>query len=175
MTLRSLERTQAAIEAVQQATEKIEHACRSAASAFENLPEDLRDDAVDEIRMLVMEWLGLNGTKPPNLARNLPPPTSTQKSRTTYLPSVSEAIISYLKTLGAGASQEQIIAGIQGNFHSTSANPDRLIQSTLSQLKIRGRLILNKNGLYFIAADYDDSEAHDDIRHRIGEKSDVSD
>lgn len=180
MPLEFLGRTQSAIEALQVATPLIEKYLRQASQAIDDLPQELRPQVISEIKSLFSEWPIMDqpdydddeeedqlntlpvgqkvGIPVPNLGAMLGASAAQlqAKSQPSGAPllSVSSAIVKFLADSPTGVSADKIVAGVRNTIRTKSVNPDRLIRSTISQLRLSGRLRATKDGCHFLTEEF---------------------
>lgn len=156
----SFMKSAAAVHAVEQIFAELDAVLERARSPLANLPEPLRTEAIQEIKQKVSQ---LNPSEPD--FRNQFGPIEHDLPNTTK-PSATQAILNLLKQSDGPLAAEEIQNSLRGKFQTSAEVPDRVISSTLSQLRGNGRILLN-DGRYSILKTLDIEDEDTSLKERI--------
>ena len=143
----SFSRSAAAVHTVEQIIGEIESAYEKARLALADLPEQLRAEAIQEIKQKAAQWNP--GGRTHNIRIGDLVGVSGDGNTVLVHPSATQAILNLLSSTGRPLTTEEIQNALRGKFQTSADKPERVISSTLSQLRGNGRILLD-NGHFSI-------------------------
>jgi len=154
MALQSLQATQKAINDVQELTSRIETLFKQVGAALAVLSAEARKAATDELLTRVPSWMA-QVSEISTGDRLFPADVTTiamPRIDESRLPNLTALIFSLLRHNPTGLTSAQIVEATRGRFASTTPedNRDRLVYSTLSNLRSKQRLVQLSDGRHTI-------------------------
>lgn len=135
----------AAVRAVEQVMEEMKLAYQRASVALAEIPDPLRAAAIREIKGMAVDW----AVETDGQAGGAD--VTVGKAQSSTLPNATRAIYAILEKHKEGLTGEQIHDALRGGIQ-TNGKAERVISSTLSNLKSEGKLLL-AGGRYTLTGD----------------------
>lgn len=148
---------------VQQLMGRMQEMFQQASAALAKVPEPYRTAAVQEIAEMSWAWASAKQASPTVLPTMAMPkraglllkvgPPDVTVSAGGPLPSATQAIMQLLAEHEDGLTAEEIQTALRGRFQTMADKPERVIGSTLSQMRGNGRL-LHDNRRFILPKSY---------------------
>ena len=130
----------AAMMAVHQLMEQMKALYQQVSVALAEIPDPFRETAIRDVIAMSAQWEA-------EVRKPSPAPIGAGKKSGDPLPSATQAIFRLLAESEEGLTAEQIQTELKGRFQTNADKPERVITSTLSQLRANSKL-LHEDGRY---------------------------